>query len=82
MNKPRSRDDHAIVGGAVRWTEELGGAMSTKHDKKKGTTKGRVSKTKKARKQSRAAAAVDTASTSVLVDNKSLIIRSLLGKSA
>ena len=56
--------------------------MSTKRDKKKGPMKGRVSKTKKARKQSRTAVAVDTASTSVLVDNKSLIIRSLLGKSA
>ena len=51
--------------------------MSTKRDKKKGPTKGRVSKTKKARKRSRAAAAGETSSTSVLVDNKSLIIRSL-----
>ncbi len=56
--------------------------MSTKHDKKKGTTKAHVSKTKKARRPARSAAAVETASTSVLVDNKSLIIRSLLGKSA
>ena len=56
--------------------------MSTKRDKKKGKTKGRVSMTKTAKKQARSAVAVDTSSTSVLVDNKSLIITSLLGKSA
>ncbi len=56
--------------------------MATKRDKKKRTTKGRVSKTKTAKKQARSAVAVDTSSTSVLVDNKSLIIRALLGKSA
>ena len=56
--------------------------MSTKHDKKITTTKGRVSKTKKARKQARSAVSVETASTSVLANNKSLIIKSLLGKSA
>ncbi len=56
--------------------------MSTKRDKKKGTTKGRVSKTKAARKQARSAVAVEPSSTSVLVDNKLLIIKSLLGKSA
>ncbi len=56
--------------------------MSTKRDKKKKITKGHVGKTKKTRRQARSAAAVETSSTSVLVDNKSLIIRSLLGKSA
>ncbi len=56
--------------------------MSTKHDKKKGTTNGRASKTKKARRPARSAVAVETSSTDVLVDNKALIIRSLLGKSA
>ncbi len=56
--------------------------MSTKRHKEITTTKAGVSKTKKARKQARSAVAVETASTSVLANNKSLIIKSLLGKSA
>ena len=56
--------------------------MSMKRQKKKGTTKERASQTKKTKRQALSVVAVEISSTSVLVDNKSLIIRSLLGKSA
>jgi len=55
--------------------------MPKKGDKRKKPVKGSAAKAKTAKAVARAVAGAETSSTSVLVDNKSAIIRSLLSKS-